>query len=152
MKTKNKMKRGFKIALFLALILIPFAMSYDIDGDGIDDGEQMLCGDTFCQPGENETNCPTDCVSPSTPDSGDLTEIPPENESFPAETNETIPANEENLQTQTEESFFSTTTFRIIILVAGLILIGAIIFFLIKNKKNKEEENQIPAIETPTEQ
>ena len=127
------------IALFLVLILIPFALSYDIDGDGIDDGEQNMCGDTFCQPGENVTSCPEDCTNPSTPSSGNLTDIPTENETLLSETNQTIQITEENLSSETENSFFVSTTFKIIILALGLIAIGLIIFFIIKKKRNQED-------------
>lgn len=139
MKTKN---RGLSI-IFLLLILISFANAYDLNGDGIDDGEQMMCGDTFCQPGEDITNCPTDCTNPSTPSSGDLTEIPSENNESIISNETTIPE-EESIQ---ENSFFQSTTFKIIILVLGLIVIGLIIYFIIRKKNN-----QIPETSNPTEQ
>ncbi|MCK9568233.1 hypothetical protein M0R72_04745 [Candidatus Pacearchaeota archaeon] len=139
------------IALFLVLILIPFALSYDIDGDGIDDGEQNMCGDTFCQLGEDVTSCPEDCTNPATPSSGDLTEIPTENETLSPETNQTIPITEENLQSETENSFFVSTTFKIIILASGLIVIGLIIFFIIRKKRN-QEDNQTPTTEVAVQQ
>jgi len=146
MKTKNKMTKRGIIFLFI-LMLIPFAMSYDIDGDGIDDGEQVMCGDTFCQPGETITSCPADCTNPATPPSGNLTNITTENETLSPETNQTILTTEENLETETEESFFSTTAFKIIILVLGLIAIGLIIFLIIRKNKNHEEENQTQTAE-----
>jgi len=142
MNIKNKMEIKKEASIiFLLIMLISFALSYDINGDGIDDGEQMMCGDTFCQPGEDITNCPTDCANPSTPSSGDLTDIPTENETLPLETNQTISTTEENLPSENETSFFASTTFKIILIALGVIAIGLIVYFLIIKKKNQEDNS-----------
>jgi len=139
MKQKNQV---IKLSIiFLLLMLISFANAYDLDGDGIDDGAQNMCGDDFCQPGEDVTNCPSDCESPSNLSSGDLTDIPVENETLLLENNQTQAIPEENLPTENETSFFSSTTFKIIIISLGVIAIGLIVYFLIIKKKNQEDNS-----------
>jgi hypothetical protein len=160
---------GIECAVLLMLILIPFASCYDLDGDGVDDGQQNLCGDGFCQPTEDVASCPSDCTNPSA-----LPSSPPvTNESNEINTNETI-VNNENLTnginnnsaldnsnistnpnetnnvstTQTsgenlpnENVFFVSTTFKIIIGIVALIIIGLIVFFLIRANKNQNLGN-----------
>jgi hypothetical protein len=137
-------KKNFLVSIIFLLILIPFAISIDFNGDGIDDGEQNLCGDLFCQIWETEINCPTDCTLSSTPSSGDLTEIPLESEdNLPSEeiiVEEYIPS---------ENTFFSSTAFKIAILSGGLISIGLIIYFIIRKKKY---QNKIPETTNQIEQ
>ncbi len=57
------------IILFMVLVLfLGFVSCYDIDGDGIDDGGQNLCGDYYCQDWEDEVSCPSDCIGGSPED------------------------------------------------------------------------------------
>lgn len=152
---------------FLVLTLIPFAVCVDFDGDGIDDGAQNLCGDSFCQAEETVISCPSDCTgvssgepalnSPTTnlpPISSpeEQTDIPSNPEVVPSTSEQTdIPLGEQNNissttipsinEQTTEESFFSGIIFKIILGVIGLIVIGLIIFILIKNMKKSSLDN-----------
>lgn len=170
MQTKNLVMVGI-----LLLILIPFVTSIDINGDGIDDGEQDMCGDLVCQSWETEASCPGDCsieidtsVPPHNPTENissteNQTETP---ETIPEE-NETVTETPETIQTENEtteeipaetneaskESFFSGTPFKIILGVVGLIIAGLIIFIIIRKIKSSSEnaEIQVQQTEIPTE-
>ncbi len=107
------------ISIFLVLTLVSLVSSVDWNGDGIDDGEQNLCGDAFCQPEENIANCPADCENPQ--------QIP----------------SAENLS---KNNFFSSIAFKIILISVGLIIIGVIIYLILKRRSapnmNAEEISQ----------
>jgi hypothetical protein len=159
MKIKNKIKK-IEI-IFLLLILIPFISGVDFDGDGIDDGEQDLCGDAFCQEWETESNCPKDCQGVS---SGEQSLSSQEEQLIPSEellspSNNTIePSNQLNDSTLQEEvdnledeEFLNSTEenlnnnlflpnfiFKIIFGLIVLTIISIIIYIIIRKKKNKD--------------
>jgi hypothetical protein len=145
---------GIEFFVLLVLILIPLVNCYDFDGDGIDDGEQNMCGDNFCQSTESVTSCPSDCTSSSALPSSPTTNPPANNDSNNIsnpisgtgsnDISSNQPASAGNLPT--ENVFFVSTTFKIIILIFALIVIGLIIYFLIRKKKNKNLENSTSGV------
>lgn len=138
MKIKNKKIISVNL-IFLILILIPLIAGYDLDGDGIDDGEQNLCGDNFCQPNENAVNCPADCRNPlslpTTPPSNSETEN--KNESIK---NSLSPDTGKNQPKEKASSLINTL--KIILVLVSFIMVITIIYFLIKKSKQKKLEIQ----------
>jgi hypothetical protein len=110
---------GIECITLLILILIPFANCYDFDGDGVDDGEQNLCGDNFCQDWEDKINCPDDCSEESLAIYG-------------------FDSNQFK-----ENSFFSSLAFKIITIVIGIILILLGIITYLKYHRKKISTTQI---------
>jgi len=151
MKKINKLRIEF--GFFLILILIPFVICYDLDGDGIDDGEQDLCGDGFCQgvsPGE-ESLSTTFIKNNNETSNNNISQI---NEPVVNETGN-ISSNQSNLEksASVEKTFFVSSLFKIIIFVLILIIIGLIIYFMIRKNKKQDSENLniTPEISNPTE-
>jgi hypothetical protein len=162
MKQKSKtIKIELMVFLALVLTLIPFASCVDFDGDGIDDGEQNLCGDGFCQPTETITTCPSDCSSPASLPASPTINPPITNPStneeesdLPSEEQINLEGNSEeqnndSIETEeippiteqaNEESFFSGIVFKIILGVIGLIIIGIIIFIVLSKMKKSSEQ------------
>ncbi len=104
--------------ILLLMILIPFATCYDYNGDGVDDGQQNLCGDNFCQTWETKSSCPADCENP----------------------NNTSPTRIVSEKSLFQNDFFSSIVFKIIIILAVLIIIGIIIYIIIKRKNQEINE------------
>lgn len=127
MKTKIKIL----VLIWLSLILIfpGIVTAYDFDEDGIDDGEQNMCGDNFCQPFENVDSCPQDCSNPQP-----LPSTPPES----SINNEN---SEENFPTQQEKTTSLSNTLVKIAIAIPIVLIVGIIAYLIFHKKRKVVEN-----------
>jgi hypothetical protein len=115
-------KNIFQIVIVLILIISPFVFGEDLDGDGIEDSEQNLCGDGSCQDWEeNETTCPVDCTAGA---------------SNPDYMGNFISSTE-----QSKEERFSLNKILIIATVI-VIVIGAIflIIFLLKKKKKSPKK------------
>jgi len=127
-------KQITKIVLIILLVItLPFVISADLNGDGIDDGAQNLCGDLFCQSEENATSCPGDCVSPFVPPTNEpITTLPINEGANELDSNTSIDG--ENSSSKTY--FFLSTSFKIILLVLVLIVVGFIVYFIIRKKKN----------------
>ena len=167
MRKTNVLKTEM-IILVLILFLIPVVLSYDLDGDGIDDGEQNLCGDGYCQNWEDKISCPSDCTGEIAsegviiPDAGSNASeesasgiiIEPENteNAIPpgTENNASEEISKEDLGGIKETTFISSSLFKIIIIVIVLIIIGIIIYIFYNKRKSantpqEPQVNQLPS-------
>jgi hypothetical protein len=139
MKQNNKMKELKKVIILIAIVvLIPFVMSYDFDGDGVDDGEQNLCGDGFCQEWETEVICPADCIGTSP---GKSTDVFEENQN--RITNQ--PKFGEKKVTELLSDSLNPKLILGISVPILLIILGLIVYFLIKRKNKTVQSTEVPA-------
>jgi hypothetical protein len=130
-----KDKSLFLSGIIFLLFFLPFVNCVDFDGDGIDDGEQDLCGDYICQTGESET-CPIDCEGVS---EGEFSLLFSKN-NFQNE----VPSWAESAQNKNlplKNNFFNNPL--LLTIFAGVILfvIIIVIIFILRKKKSSEKEN-----------